>query len=130
MGNLRQYHLAPVAVCELIPVSASNHHGLGGLLLIRPAAEHIRGRLRVVLPCAVPLQEGYVDDTGRRNKSSHLLQIEPIHLAGEAFLTPLEIHHMSWLRWIQEDVRVGPVELGQLCHTDGNLRYAGTALAE
>ena len=90
----------------------------------------MRGALRVILACAVPSQERYIDGAGSSGESSHLLEIDAIHLRREVLHTPLEIHHMSWLRWIPEDVRVGAVKLGQLCHTDSDLRYTRTALAE
>jgi len=37
---------------------------------------------------------------------------------------------VSWLRWIQEDMRIRAIELGQLCHTNSNLRYTRTTLTE
>ena len=45
-------------------------------------------------------------------------------------LSAVELEHGRWLRWIQQHVRVRPLELRQLCHTDGHLRYAGRALGK
>ena len=40
------------------------------------------------------------------------------------------VHHRGWLWWIQQHVRIGPVELGELRHTNGTLRNARTILRE
>ena len=106
MRYLRQYHLTSKAVCELIPVSASDNHGFLVVLLVLPTTEDIRGGLRIILPCAMPLQEGYFDGARRSDESAHLLQIDAIHPGGEVALPPLEVHHVGRLRWIQKDVGV------------------------
>ena len=54
----------------------------------------------------------------------------PYIFAEKNIHTPLQVNHVAWLRWIQEDVRIRAVELRELCHTDSNLRYARTTLAE
>ena len=103
---LRQYHLTPKAVGELIPVSASDNNSFLVVLLVLPTTKDIRGVLRIILPCAMPLQEGYFDGTRRSDESAHLLQVDAIHPGGEIALPPLEVHHVGRLRWIQKDVRV------------------------
>ena len=78
----------------------------------------------------MPCQKGYVDDTGGCNERSHFLEVDAIHPRRQVLHAALKFHHLSRLRWIQEDMRICTVELGKLRVPYCNLRYTRATLAK
>ena len=122
--------LAPIPVRQLVPVPAGDH--LRRLIpLMMFAATELYAVVRgVILPATVPYQETLRYRSPCDQLLPLLLKIKAIHPRGEVALPPVIIHHGCRLRWIQQNMGVGPLKFRQLRHTDRHFRQARAALAE
>ena len=122
--------LAPITVRQLVPVPAGDHLRRFIPLMMSAATELYAVVRGVILPAPVPHQETLRYGTPCDQLLPLLLKIKAIHPRGKVALPPVIIHHGCRLRWIQQNMGVGPLKFRQLRHTDRHFRQARAALAE